>query len=172
MKLAFSTRDVTLRSFAGLCAMAGDYGMDGFEIWDAVAERKSHSDSVLRNETLSEAKILMMNNNVEVSALNYPQALESEQATGNALVQYVDMAAVAGIENVIVHVDSIPDTRMLYAKYQDKGYTSTETYHYTNERTGEPGTQCWTKWTQKGRLFLYETLKAEGILPTIEKDAA
>ena len=119
MKLAFSTRDVTLRSFAGLCSMAGDYGMDGFEIWDAVAERKSHSDSVLRNETLSEAKILMMNNNVEVSALNYPQALESEQATGNALVQYVDMAAVAGIENVIVHVDSIPDARMLYAKYQE-----------------------------------------------------
>jgi prophage antirepressor-like protein len=65
------------------------------------------------------------------------------------------------------------DIWLLYAKYQDKGYTSTETYHYTNERTGEPGTQCWTKWTQKGRLFLYETLKAEGILPTIEKgDAA
>lgn len=64
------------------------------------------------------------------------------------------------------------DIWLLYAKYQDKGYTSTETYHYTNEKTGEPGTQCWTKWTQKGRLFLYETLKAEGILPTIEKEDA
>lgn len=64
------------------------------------------------------------------------------------------------------------DIWLLYAKYQDKGYTSTETYHYTNEKTGEPGTQCWTKWTQKGRLFLYETLKAEGILPMIEREAA
>ena len=64
------------------------------------------------------------------------------------------------------------DIWLLYAKYQDKGYTSTETYHYTNEKTGEPGTQCWTKWTQKGRLFLYETLKANGILPMIEKEDA
>ena len=119
MKLAFSTRNVALRSFAGLCGMAGDYGMDGFEIWDAVAERKSHSDSVLRAETMSEAKILLLNNNVEVSALNYPEALESDSATGNALVQYVDMAAVAGIENVIVHVDSIPDAHKLYAKYSE-----------------------------------------------------
>ena len=64
------------------------------------------------------------------------------------------------------------DIWLLYAKYQDKGYTSTETYHYTNEKTGEPGTQCWTKWTQKGRLFLYDALKAEGILPMIEREAA
>ena len=119
MKLAFSTRNVVLRSFKGLCAMAGDYGMAGFEIWDAVAERKSHSDSVLRAETLSEAKIFLLNNNVEVSALNFPKALESDKATGNALVQYVDMAAVAGIENVIVHVDSIPDAHALYEKYAE-----------------------------------------------------
>jgi len=40
MKLAFSTRNVSRTSFKGLCRLAADYGMDGFEIWDAVAERK------------------------------------------------------------------------------------------------------------------------------------
>lgn len=64
------------------------------------------------------------------------------------------------------------DIWLLYAKYQDKGYTQTETYHYTNIHTGEPGTQCWTKWMQKGRLFLYDTLKAHGYLPIIEREAA
>ena len=117
MKLAFSTRNVSRTSFKALCRFAADYGMDGFEIWDAVAERKSHSDSVLRAEMMSEGRILLRNNDVEVSALSYPEPVESDQATGNALIQYVDMAALAGIENIIVHVDTAPDARSLLSKY-------------------------------------------------------
>ena len=56
MKLSFSTRNVDRPSFSALCRLAGDYGMDGFEIWDAVAERKGHADSVLRSEKISEGK--------------------------------------------------------------------------------------------------------------------
>ncbi|MBO4717539.1 MAG: sugar phosphate isomerase/epimerase, partial [Spirochaetales bacterium] len=119
MKLAFSTRNVSRPSFAGLCRLACDYGMNGFEIWDAVSERKSHSDSVLRSEMISEGRIILRNNSVEVCALSYPEPIESDQATGNALVQYVDMAALAGIENVIVHVDGIPDARSLFSKYSE-----------------------------------------------------
>ncbi|MBR2287072.1 MAG: phage antirepressor [Clostridia bacterium] len=64
------------------------------------------------------------------------------------------------------------DIWLLYQRYADKGYTQTETYTYINEKTGEPGTQCWTKWTQKGRLFLYDTLKGHGYLPACEKEGA
>ena len=91
--------------------------MDGFEIWDAAAERQSHSDSVLRSEMMSEGRILLRNNNVEVCALAFPVAIDSEEATGNALVQYVDMAALAGIENVIVHVEDNADAHGLLKKY-------------------------------------------------------
>lgn len=56
------------------------------------------------------------------------------------------------------------DIWLLYAKYQDKGYTQTSTYALDEEHS-----KVSTKWTQKGRLFIYDLLKDEGILPTIEK---
>jgi len=57
----------------------------------------------------------------------------------------------------------------LYAKYQDKGYTQTKTQNY-NRPDGTQGSRTHMYWTQKGRLFLYDLLKAQGILPMIEKE--
>lgn len=60
----------------------------------------------------------------------------------------------------------------LYAEYQDGGYTQTKTQHYCRT-DGSQGAKTHIYWTQKGRLFLYERLKAEGVLPMIERtDAA
>lgn len=57
----------------------------------------------------------------------------------------------------------------LYAKYQDKGYTQTKTQNY-NKPDGTQGVTTHTYWTQKGRLFLYDLLKDNGILPMIERE--
>ncbi|MDK4000186.1 phage antirepressor [Staphylococcus pseudintermedius] len=56
------------------------------------------------------------------------------------------------------------DIWLLYAKHQDKGYTQTSTY-----ALDEKHSKVTTKWTQKGRLFIYELLKNKGVLPSIEK---
>lgn len=60
------------------------------------------------------------------------------------------------------------DIWLLYQKYAEKGYTSTKTHSYTKEG-GEIGAKVHTYWTQKGRLFIYEQLKADGIIPVIER---
>ena len=57
-------------------------------------------------------------------------------------------------------------TWLLYQEYAGFGYTKSSTF--LDEATGF--TKMNTKWTQKGRLFLYETLKANDILPLIEKE--
>ena len=58
---------------------------------------------------------------------------------------------------------------LLYRKYHDKGYTSSETVNITRT-DGTPDVIMRTKWTQKGRLFIYELLRKNNILPVIEKN--
>lgn len=56
---------------------------------------------------------------------------------------------------------------LLYSKYKGQGYTKSDTTPYRRS-DGSEGVSILTKWTQKGRLFLYEELKKKGLLPTIE----
>ena len=56
---------------------------------------------------------------------------------------------------------------LLYSKYQACGYTSSETVQI--ETSEGPKVVLNTKWTQKGRLFLYEMLKKQNIIPMIEQ---
>lgn len=56
---------------------------------------------------------------------------------------------------------------LLYAKYQSKGWTQSNTI-MVRMANGSDKAVFVTKWTQKGRLGLYELLKNNGHLPLIE----
>ena len=56
---------------------------------------------------------------------------------------------------------------VLYAEHQGNGYTVSKTYLLNNGNS-----HMSTYWTQKGRLWLYELLKAKGVLPEAEKKVA
>lgn len=58
---------------------------------------------------------------------------------------------------------------VLYAKYQDKGYTFSTTVDI-KKKDGSNDVRMNTKWTQKGRVFIYTLLKEVDILPTIERE--
>ncbi|GMA70725.1 phage antirepressor KilAC domain-containing protein [Leuconostoc litchii] len=60
-------------------------------------------------------------------------------------------------------------TWLLYAKHQRKGWTQSET-HEVVKKDGTTKLVPNTKWTQKGRLGLYELLKENSYLPLIEKE--
>lgn len=54
---------------------------------------------------------------------------------------------------------------VLYHKYDGKGYTQYEPFAYNDNK----GIHNNLKWTQRGRKFIYDTLKEHGILPVLEQ---
>lgn len=61
------------------------------------------------------------------------------------------------------------DIWLLYQKHAGFGYTKTNTHVY-EDTCGREHTKVHTKWTQKGRLFIYGLLKADGVYPQIERE--
>ncbi|MCE5089187.1 phage antirepressor [Staphylococcus devriesei] len=101
----------------------------------------------------------------------YDQILKSKKLiTVNAIAKDYGMSAQA--LNKILHDLKVQFKQsgqwLLYAKYHDKGYTSSEPHKYT-KKDGTEDFKLHTKWTQKGRIFLYNLLKENDILPTIEQ---
>ena len=60
---------------------------------------------------------------------------------------------------------------LLYQKYAAQGYTSTKTHEYIGS-DGTNHARTATYWTQKGRVWLYDKLKENGILPVIEREVS
>ena len=58
---------------------------------------------------------------------------------------------------------------LLYQEYAEQGYTVTKT-SITEDANGASHSHVHTYWTQKGRLFIYDLLKKNGILPLIERE--
>ncbi|WP_438588950.1 phage antirepressor KilAC domain-containing protein [Dubosiella newyorkensis] len=61
------------------------------------------------------------------------------------------------------------DIWLLYQKHSWNGYTNTKTHSYIGD-DGLNHSKVHTYWTQKGRLFIYDLLKADGVLPIIERE--
>ena len=58
---------------------------------------------------------------------------------------------------------------ILYIPYLNKGYVQSFSSYFVKEN-GEVQVKVHTRWTQQGRLFLYEELKKAGVLPLIESN--
>lgn len=101
----------------------------------------------------------------------YDQILKSKKLiTVNAIAKDYGMSAQS--MNKVLHDLKVQFKQsgqwLLYAKYHDRGYTHSEPHKYT-KKDGTEDFNLHTKWTQKGRIFLYNLLKEHDILPTIEK---
>lgn len=114
------------------------------------------------------AQLQQQNLELQPKANYYDQVLQSD-----SLVSVTQIAKDFGLSakalNKILHEKGVQfkqgDTWLLYQKYAEQGLTQSKTHMLDEERC-----IMHTYWTQKGRLFLYDLLKNEGILPIIERE--
>lgn len=122
-----------------------------------------------RIETLQTENLVLtqQNNELKPKATYYDMVLQNKSLLSVSKIAK-DYGMSARALNKKLHELGVQykqgDIWLLYAKYQDKGYTQTTTHVIDADHS-----RVTTKWTQKGRLFIYELLKQHGILPLIER---
>ena len=135
---------------------------------------KAYVEEVERNEKLKgeiEVKNVLIAE-YEPKVTYYDQILAS---TDTITVTQIakDYGMMAQELNKLLHENKVQFKQsgqwILYKEYAKLGYTKSHTTPITY-KDGRQGDQLHTRWTQKGRLFLYELLKQKGYLPLIEQD--
>lgn len=135
---------------------------------------RAYADEVERNEKLKgeiEVKNVLIAE-YEPKVTYYDQILAS---TDTITVTQIakDYGMTAQELNELLHENKIQFKQsgqwILYKEYAKLGYTKSHTTPIIY-KDGRKGDQLHTRWTQKGRLFLYELLKQKGHLPLIEQE--
>lgn len=130
----------------------------------AEAERKMLSQQIVENQKVIE-ELQPKANYVDIILKSKALVLTTQIAK--------DYGLSAKAFNKLLHDRGIQykvnDQWVLYSKYQGLGYVHSRTINIARA-DGRADVKMQTEWTQKGRLFLYEILKEEGIVPIIERD--
>ena len=106
MKLVFSTENVTRATFLDLCKYAHDYSYGGFEVFDAIKEKKQHYDSIFRSSYVSDSKRKLLNRSLSISALTFPHPIDKSEAVKEDIEKYIDLASSANVETVIISIEN------------------------------------------------------------------
>jgi len=119
-------------------------------------ERAEKEHLKYQNE-LQEAEIMKAVPKVQY----FEQVLQSNSTYNtNQIAKELGMSAI-GLNNELNNLGiqyKQAGTWLLYAKYQDKGYTKTKTHSFTDNH-GNQQTSMSTVWTEKGRLFIHDNIR-------------
>ncbi|MCT3077395.1 phage antirepressor [Leuconostoc citreum] len=124
-------------------------------------------------ELQQENSVLLQQNNEMKPKADYTDLVLSNKALVNITFIAKDYGLSGLAMNKLLHQLGVQYNQsgvwLLYAKHQTKGWTQSETKE-VDRKDGTKKLVMNTKWTQKGRLGLYDLLKANGYLPVIEQD--
>ena len=138
------------------------------QVFQALREEREAKKALHAQNAMQAQRIAEM----EPKATYYDEVLKCKDALPTSIIAK-DYGWSAKRLNVFLHEKGVQyklqGTWLLYSKYADKGYTRSETYPYEGSY-GNTHTAINTKWTQAGRLFIYDLMKKNGNLPQIERE--
>lgn len=140
---ALKMADKTIRKLEGDNELLSQQIVENQKIISELQPKANYVDTILQSKSLVLMTQIAKDYGMSAKALN--------KILKNMGVQY-----------------KVNDQWVLYSKYQGKGYVHSRTIDITRT-DGRPDVKMQTEWTQKGRLFLYELLKKNGVVPVIEK---
>lgn len=140
-------------------------------VLEKMLSNREYSDRLL--ETLAEEREKTSEMESRVAELApkaqyYDDILQCEDVLPVSVIAK-DYGMSATLFNKLLHALGVQyrigGTWLLYQKYADQGYTVSRTY-----QAGFNKTVIHTCWTQRGRSFLYDTLRHYGIIPLVESE--
>ena len=136
-------------------------------------ENMSDEDIMARALQIANAKIEERNKQIKElkPKAEYAETILDSKSLLTVTQIAKDYGMGANRFNELLHSHEIQykkgDQWLLYAKYQNKGYVFSSSFPVPHKNQPVE-VKMTTKWTQKGRKFLYDFLKARGVVPTIE----
>ncbi len=107
MKFAFSTRDVSVKSYLELCDKTSRYGFHGFELFDPRGERRAHEDSILHSAVNAAARRKLINRHIAVAYLTYGEKVDAS-TDPDKLVRCAEYARRAAAGGLILQFEKVP----------------------------------------------------------------
>ena len=151
-------------------------------VWDTIINDPEKLGEVLINygKVKKEKELLEEENQIQKQLIaeykpikEYVDTILSSEDTMTTTQIAADYGMSAKMFNKILHElgiqRNVNGQWILYKKYMGQNYTDSATFDYQG-KDGQNKMNMTTTWTQKGRLFLYEILKDNGILPLIERE--
>lgn len=135
---------------------------------------EADKERLLVDNTKKDAEIVSLSNTVAEMKpkATYVDAILSSKETVTTTQIAQDYGKSAKAFNVLLRnfgiQHKVSGQWILYAKHLPYGYIQSDTIQIQH-KDGTFGTVMHSKWTQKGRLFLYEELKKHDVLPMIEQ---
>ena len=138
-------------------------------------ELESKAKELQQQNRLLESKNILLE---EITAQQKPLTdyariiLSSTQTVTNTQIAQDYGMSPVGINQLLfkLHIQhKVGGQWILYIPYLNKGYVQSFSSYFVKEN-GEVQVKLHTRWTQQGRLFLYQELKSAGYLPMIEQN--